>query len=150
VRYTDLPLCRNLIHVSFLQAFRYPALGTYLPERPALLSLTLFECSLSHRYTNTSAVISRISYIDGEKGVLRYRGYPIEELAAKSNFMEVSYLTLFGNLPTRSQVWARIDTVAVGAQLARMCTHMHACAYACVHARVLPDMHSLPSIHSPT
>lgn len=41
------------------------------------------------RYTNTSAVISRISYIDGEKGVLRYRGFPIEELADKSTHLEV-------------------------------------------------------------
>ena len=54
-----------------------------------------------HRYTNTSAVISRISYIDGDKGILRYRGYPIEELAAKGSFLEVAYLVLFGSLPTQ-------------------------------------------------
>lgn len=56
------------------------------------------------RYTNTSAVISKISYIDGEKGVLRYRGYPIEELAQQSNMMEVAYLVLFGSLPTQPQL----------------------------------------------
>ncbi|GIL77213.1 hypothetical protein Vretimale_3108 [Volvox reticuliferus] len=55
-------------------------------------------------YTNTAAVISRISFIDGDKGILRYRGYPIEELAAKSNMMEVAYLVLYGNLPTQSQL----------------------------------------------
>ncbi|KAG1671004.1 hypothetical protein FOA52_014246 [Chlamydomonas sp. UWO 241] len=55
-------------------------------------------------YTNTAAVISRISFIDGDKGILRYRGYPIEELAAKSTFVETAYLTLFGNLPTTSQL----------------------------------------------
>jgi citrate synthase len=48
--------------------------------------------------------MSRISYIDGEKGILRYRGYPIEELAAHSNMMEVAYLVLFGSLPTQPQL----------------------------------------------
>jgi citrate synthase len=47
--------------------------------------------------------VSKISFIDGEKGILRYRGYPIEELAARSNFLETAYLVLFGNLPTRGQ-----------------------------------------------
>lgn len=51
-------------------------------------------------YTNTSAVISRISYIDGDKGVLRYRGYPIEELTGAS-YCEAAYLVLYGNLPDR-------------------------------------------------
>jgi hypothetical protein len=66
-----------------------------------LLSPSLLFPTPFCRYTNTSAVISRISYIDGDKGILRYRGFPIEELAAKSNFIEVAYLTLFGNLPTQ-------------------------------------------------
>src|SRR5260370_29043043 len=48
----------------------------------------------------TAACGSRITYIDGDEGVLLYRGFPIEELAAKSDFMEVSYLLLFGELPT--------------------------------------------------
>lgn len=43
-------------------------------------------------YLNTAPVRSTISYIDGDEGILRYRGYPIEELAEKSTFMEVSYL----------------------------------------------------------
>mmetsp|Transcript_34533 Transcript_34533/g.87293 ORF Transcript_34533/g.87293 Transcript_34533/m.87293 type:complete len:513 (-) Transcript_34533:781-2319(-) len=55
-------------------------------------------------YTNTTAVISRISYIDGEKGILRYRGYPIEELAERGHFLEVAYTVLFGNLPTVPQL----------------------------------------------
>jgi citrate synthase len=55
-------------------------------------------------YTNTSAVISRISYIDGDKGILRYRGYPIEELAQSSTFEETAYLVLFGSLPTQPQL----------------------------------------------
>ncbi|CAJ1964437.1 unnamed protein product [Sphenostylis stenocarpa] len=55
-------------------------------------------------YLNTAPVISRISYIDGDAGILRYRGYPIEELAEKSTFMEVSYLIMYGNLPSESQL----------------------------------------------
>jgi citrate synthase len=63
------------------------------------------------RYTNTSAVISSISYIDGDKGILRYRGYPIEELAEKSSFLEVAYLVLYGDLPTRAQMTMFSDAV---------------------------------------
>lgn len=55
-------------------------------------------------YTNTAAVISRISFIDGDKGILRYRGYPIEELARSSTHVESAYLVLFGTLPTASQL----------------------------------------------
>jgi len=53
-------------------------------------------------YGNTGSCESAIAFIDGEKGILHYRGYPIEELAAKSNFVEVSYLLIFGYLPTKS------------------------------------------------
>jgi len=53
---------------------------------------------------NTAPVISRICYIDGAKGILRYRGYPIEELAEKSSFMEVAYLLLYGALPAKKQL----------------------------------------------
>ena len=53
---------------------------------------------------NTASCISRISFIDGEKGILRYRGYPIEELAEKSTYLETAYLILHGELPTKSQL----------------------------------------------
>ncbi len=49
----------------------------------------------SYRYVNTAACISRISYIDGDKGILRYRGYPIEELAERSSYTEVNLLIPF-------------------------------------------------------
>lgn len=55
-------------------------------------------------YLNTAPVISRISFIDGDKGILRYRGYPIEELAEKSTYLETAYLLLYGNLPSKSQL----------------------------------------------
>jgi citrate synthase len=55
-------------------------------------------------YANTGSCKSAITFIDGEKGILRYRGYPIEELAEKSTFLEVAYLLLEGELPTRPQL----------------------------------------------
>lgn len=54
-------------------------------------------------YQNTGSCMSSITYIDGEKGVLRYRGYPIEELAEKSSFPETAYLLVYGKLPTESE-----------------------------------------------
>ena len=54
-------------------------------------------------YGNTGSCQSSITFIDGEKGILRYRGYPIEELAEKSNFIEVSFLLIFGHLPTKAE-----------------------------------------------
>jgi len=61
------------------------------PSTTCSLQLLLREM-LCFRYVNTAACISRISYIDGDKGILRYRGYPIEELAAKSTYTEVRAL----------------------------------------------------------
>jgi len=55
-------------------------------------------------YGNTGACKSAITFIDGEQGILRYRGYPIEELAAKSSFLEVSYLLMFGELPSAGEL----------------------------------------------
>jgi citrate synthase len=54
-------------------------------------------------YKNTGATKSAITFLDGDNGILRYRGYPIEELADKSNFLEVAYLLIFGELPTQAQ-----------------------------------------------
>ncbi len=54
-------------------------------------------------YKNTGATKSAITFLDGEKGVLHYRGYGIEELAEKSNFLEVAYLLIFGELPTQAE-----------------------------------------------
>ena len=55
-------------------------------------------------YNNTASCISRITYIDGDAGILRYRGYPIEELAEKSTYLETAYLLLHGELPTAAQL----------------------------------------------
>jgi len=55
-------------------------------------------------FVNTAACQSAITYIDGDAGILRYRGYPIEQLAEKSSFVEVSYLLIYGRLPTASEL----------------------------------------------
>jgi len=59
-------------------------------------------------FMNTASCISRITFIDGDKGILRYRGYPIEQLAEKCSYLEVAYLLLHGELPTKTQLddWA--------------------------------------------
>jgi citrate synthase len=54
-------------------------------------------------FGNTAACVSKVTFIDGDNGILQYRGYPIEDLAEKSNFLEVSYLLLHGELPTKSE-----------------------------------------------
>src|SRR5690554_377666 len=59
--------------------------------------------TLDPGYKNTGATESAITFLDGEKGILRYRGYPIEQLAEESTFMEVAYLLIFGELPTQDQ-----------------------------------------------
>src|SRR4051812_42657928 len=55
-------------------------------------------------FMNTASCKSRITFIDGDKGILRYRGYPIEQLAERSTYLEVAYLLLNGELPTKSQL----------------------------------------------
>lgn len=60
--------------------------------------------TLDSGYKNTGATISKITYLDGENGILRYRGYPIEQLAERSTFLEVAYLLIYGELPTKQQL----------------------------------------------
>ena len=60
--------------------------------------------ALDYGFMNTASCESSITYIDGDAGILRYRGYPIEQLAEKSSFLEVSYLLIYGELPTPAQL----------------------------------------------
>jgi citrate synthase len=60
--------------------------------------------TLDFGYKNTGATTSKITFLDGEEGILRYRGYEIADLAENSNFLEVSYLLLYGELPTTAQL----------------------------------------------
>jgi len=95
-------------------ALRYDSAELDLPVRPAtegsagieltkLLSTTGMV-TLDPGFVYTAACASEITYIDGDAGILRYRGYPIEQLAEKSSFMEVSYLLIHGHLPTEPQL----------------------------------------------
>ena len=69
----------------------------------SLLSQT-GHVTLDHGFVNTAACSSAITFIDGDKGILRYRGYPIEQLAEKSTFLETSYLLIYGSLPNAAQL----------------------------------------------
>ncbi|MDL1894153.1 citrate synthase [Sphingobacteriales bacterium CHB3] len=64
-------------------------------------------------FMNTASCISKITYIDGDKGILRYRGYPIEQLAEKSSFLETAWLLLHGELPTKAEYeqWTHVITI---------------------------------------
>ena len=55
-------------------------------------------------FLNTAACRSSITYIDGDRGILLYRGYPIEQIAGHATFMQVAYLVLYGELPTAQQL----------------------------------------------
>src|SRR5438105_15600056 len=62
--------------------------------------------TLDDGYGNTGSCQSEITFIDGERGILRYRGIPIEELAEKSTFIEVAHLLIMGKLPSNSELTA--------------------------------------------
>ena len=68
-------------------------------------------------FMNTASCQSAITYIDGDKGILRYRGYPIEELAENCTFLEVAYLLLNGELPTETQFKEWVDLVKLHTML---------------------------------
>ncbi|HWC80773.1 MAG TPA: citrate synthase [Pseudonocardiaceae bacterium] len=100
---------------------RYPGGELDLPINPAtegapgigvtkLLSTTGLV-TLDPGFVNTASCSSEITYIDGDAGILRYRGYPIEQLAQKSNFIEVSYLLIYGELPTQTQLEEFTDKI---------------------------------------
>ena len=70
----------------------------------ALRAVTGGVITIDPGFKNTGSCVSAITFLDGEKGVLRYRGYSIEELAEKADFLEVAYLLIFGELPTAEQL----------------------------------------------
>src|SRR6201997_5110908 len=87
----EIPITNGAIRATDLQQLRVSEddLNGVLSYDPAFL--------------NTASCISRITYIDGDRGILLYRGYPIEELAERSNFLETAYLLVHGELPTEGQ-----------------------------------------------
>src|SRR3954471_12612739 len=95
-------------------ALRYPGGELPLPLRPATegpdgvdtskLLGTTGQVALDIGFVNTASCTSAITYIDGDQGILRYRGYPIDQLAENASFLEVSYLLIYGELPTAEQL----------------------------------------------
>ena len=85
-----------------------------LSEVPATVGASGYDVSsllkdtghitLDHGFMNTASCESAITYIDGDNGILRYRGYPIEQLAEKSSFLETSYLLIYGQLPSTTEL----------------------------------------------
>jgi len=73
--------------------------------------------TLDPGFANTGAVRSGITFVDGEKGILHYRGIPIEELAEKSDFLEVAYLLIYGQLPSRSEYEYFTESIRVHTML---------------------------------
>ena len=68
------------------------------------LLATTGNVTLDHGFVNTASCSSAITYIDGDKGILRYRGYPIEQLAAQSSYLEVAFLLIYGYLPSADEL----------------------------------------------
>ncbi len=67
--------------------------------------------TLDTGYKNTGSTVSKITFLDGEEGILRYRGYPIEQLAEDATFLEVAYLLIYGDLPNHKQIKFFEDSV---------------------------------------
>jgi citrate synthase len=89
------------------QTYEFPVLpGTVGPDVIDIRSLYTQTGLFTYDpgFTSTAACDSAITYIDGDKGELMYRGYPIEQLAESSNYLEVCYLLLYGDLPTKAQL----------------------------------------------
>ena len=81
--------------------------------------------TLDPAYKNTGACESSICYIDGEAGILRYRGYPIEDLAEQSSFLEVAYLLVKGELPSRQSLDGWVDTIVRHTMLHEDLRHLY-------------------------
>ena len=99
--------------------YQLPTLSGSEQERAIDISSLRSESgfiTLDDGYGNTGACKSAITFIDGEKGILRYRGIPIEELAEKSTFIEVAHLLIFGNLPNTAEL-QRFSTLLTNNEL---------------------------------
>jgi len=97
------------------QEYEFPVITGTEDERGvdiAALRSSTGCITLDDGYGNTGSCQSAITFINGEEGILRYRGYPIDQLAEQSNFTEVAYLVIFGELPTKEQLkgWSDLLT----------------------------------------
>ncbi|KAF4999896.1 hypothetical protein FGRMN_2134 [Fusarium graminum] len=94
----EIPITHNSIPATEFKKIK-AEIGNDRPEDETTQGLRVFDPA----YMNTAVVQSKITYINGQDGVLRYRGYPIEQLVEKSDFLESAYLLIYGELPTKSQ-----------------------------------------------
>ena len=107
----SLTITDNRTGESYEISIRY---GTYPGYGAAINALDLRQIKTSDEdfglltydpgFTNTASCRSSITFVDGEKGILRYRGYPIEQLAEQSTYLETAYLLLYGELPNSTQL----------------------------------------------
>ncbi|KAF8339559.1 peroxysomal citrate synthase [Cantharellus anzutake] len=96
----SIPIKNNAIPATAFKQVKAPRKAGEREENETERGLKVHDKG----FLNTAVITSKITYIDGEAGVLRYRGYPIEQLAEYSNFLEVSYLLIYGELPPKSQL----------------------------------------------
>ncbi|KAM0206831.1 hypothetical protein ACHAPA_005468 [Fusarium lateritium] len=94
----EIPITHNSIPATEFKKIKAEG-GNDRPEDETTQGLRVYDPA----YMNTAVVQSKITYINGLDGVLRYRGYPIEQLVEKSDFLESAYLLIYGELPTKSQ-----------------------------------------------
>ena len=87
------------------------ALRTNTPSTSRSCGAETGYITLDDSYGNTGATTSAITYLDGEQGILRYRGYPIEVLAERCGFIEVAWLLIHGELPTAAQLQSLKDSL---------------------------------------
>ncbi|KAG6005149.1 hypothetical protein E4U21_000403 [Claviceps maximensis] len=103
----DLPIKNNAVLATDIKKIKAQSPHEDRPEDETGQGLRVYDPA----YMNTAVVESKITYINGQDGILRYRGYPIEQVVAKSNFLETAYLLIYGELPTSAQFSAWQDDV---------------------------------------
>ncbi|KAG9314980.1 citrate synthase-like protein [Chiua virens] len=95
-----VPIAHNAIPATSFKSIRAPSGPNDRPEDESERGLRVSD----RGFLNTAVVQSSITYIDGDNGILRYRGYPIEQLASQSSFLDCAYLLIYGSLPTHVQL----------------------------------------------
>ncbi|CAG8737401.1 9873_t:CDS:2, partial [Cetraspora pellucida] len=95
----EIPITNNTISALKFKEIRADPLPGSREEDESGKGLKVFDPA----YQNTAVCYSKITYINGDTGALRYRGYPIEQLAEKSTYLEVAYLLIYGELPSKQQ-----------------------------------------------
>lgn len=109
------------------KVFEYPVIEGSEKEKAIDISKLRADTScitIDHGFLNTGSCASAVTFLDGELGILRYRGYPIEQLAEKSSFLEVAYLLNYGKLPTAAELSTFEKKVASFSKLPEYITNM--------------------------